>query len=153
MQNKTQWFEQGLGARIDALEIALGAFKNRETQDTAIVRNLAHSLVGPAQVYGYNAISRAARAVDMATDESLTDSVRALIDILRQEAAKTNQAVTTILIVGGNTSFNQQIEQDIVAPSRKILCVDSAAEAQELVRQGKVMFIILNLLLPDLDTR
>lgn len=153
MQNRTQWFEQGLGSRIDALEIAMGSLKRGEAHDTAILRNLAHSLVAPAQMYGYHSISRAARAVDTATDEALTDSVRSLIDTLRQEAAKTSQAVITILIVGGDTSFNDQLREEIQAPCRRILCVDSAAEAQEAIQQGGVMFVVLNLLLPDLDGR
>ena len=153
MEPSLHWFEQGLGARIDALEVALKSLQTEAEPDIATVRNLARSLTGPALLHGYDAINRAASAVQAAPDSAMSDGVRTLIDVLRREAAKTKQAQTTILIVGGDPGFNETLSDDISAPSRSIACVDTAAAAEELLGRQHVSFIVLNLFLPDIDGR
>ncbi len=153
MSESTQWFEQGLGARIDALEVALGAYHNEEDADASVVKNLAHSLSGPAALHGYDSISKAARTVADSGIGELDGCALALIDLLRQEASKTPQAMTTILLVGGEEDYNRSLCEQLDYPSRNIVCVDDANGAEQALGTYDVVFVILNLFLPDLDAR
>lgn len=153
MQETIHWFAQGLGARIDALEVAFRSLRTEEDPDSTVARNLARSLTGPAAVHGYESIRQAAQAVESAPAGALTESVLTLIGVLRGEAAKTKQAVSTLLIVGGDADFNARLSQDMSSPNRNIVCVDTAAEARTALKEQEVAFIVLNLFLPDLDGR
>lgn len=153
MSNAAHWFEQGLGARIDAVEAALNALREDDDAAHTTLRNLARSLAGPAAMYGYTSVRQAAQAVDAAGEASLTEAAETLIATLRREAGKTHQSINHVLLVGGDAAFNKPIVAALRTPHRDVTAVATAGEALSALQQRDFAFIVLNLFLPDIDGR
>ena len=109
----TQWFQQGLGTRVDALEVAQQAMRDGDRQAANTARQIAKSLFGQAERYGFPAIRDAAYRVAHCADHDLEQSTVELIALLRRKAADASQAKSTILIIGGDGEFNEALTQKL----------------------------------------
>lgn len=147
------WFKQGLGTRIDSLEVALQGLSENEPDAISTIRQLSQSLVAPAIRFELHDISDASRAVAECSDLDLAEETHALIEILRKQAARARRWSATILIIGGDQSFCHELRALLAGADREVLFSSTAAEAQKILRDKVVVFIILNLFLPDLDGR
>lgn len=148
-----QWFRQRMGARIDALEIGLQALLAGEPNSRSSMRRMAQALAEQAQGYRLGPIESAARRVEQSTDPDLPESLRALIAVLRDEAAHAAAAPACVLLVGGKPDFNRDLTAQITAPHRTVLATPSAADAMKALQDHEVSLMVLSLCLPDEDGR
>jgi len=149
----TKWFRDGLGPRVDALKAALKALADNDPEAVFTIKHMAQSLRSPSGSYGLFEIYDAAERVEQSTSDELEANVRLLIDALRTEAAKVDHAQQTMLIVGGSRDFNEQLVPKLLTPWREVLQAETAAEAKRLIREREIVFVVLNMFLPDLDGR
>lgn len=146
-------FKQGLGTRIDALEVAVKAIDAKESDADSTLRQLAQSLLTAAARHGFDNIMHAAQALVQSPDSDLPNQARKLIEVLREEAARARRWKTSILVIGGQSDFNAELQRELAALERDVCFAATAAEAQATLREKVVVCIVLNLFLPDLDGR
>lgn len=153
MEKTAQWFQQRLAPRVDSLEVALTALAAGEKDAAATVQRIAQSLREPAEKYGLDNIAEAAGNVESSSPDDIEQLVRQLIDILRGVAARVERVSTTLLFIGIASDTAEQLTRSLTSPDREVVSVDSAAEAQHVLRDRDVGLVILNLVLPDIDGR
>jgi diguanylate cyclase (GGDEF)-like protein len=153
MDEMKQWFLRGLQARIEALEAALRGVAARETEAAATVRRLAQALRAPASTYGLTSIEEAAARTEESSAQALEANTRTLIAALRSETTQVEPLSQTILIVGGEAEFNRHLSALLRSVTRDVVLAGTAEEARTVLQQKEVLFVILNLVLPDLDGR
>ena len=148
--NNTKRSSQSLTHRLDAIQIALGKFVDNEPDAHAAIRQLATSILGLAQGSGSIAIAQNAAEVLRAPHASLENAVDTLLSTMRK-ALTTTPSSGTILIVGGAPDRNECLIGRLSTLSRRVVCTWTGAQAREILQTDEVNFIILNLLLPDMD--
>ncbi len=148
-----RWFLQALGARVDAIETALRELEGGQPDSAGAVRRLAAALVSPAMEYRLPALAEAALACSEATDDTTAAMAARLVDELRRQAATVERSVSRVLIVGGDPGQMAEVAHGVATPSRQALHAATQAEALPLLQDRRVVFIVLNLLLPDADGR
>jgi diguanylate cyclase (GGDEF)-like protein len=152
-ERRKRWYGEGLGPRIDALEVALRACEEGEPNATQILQGLLQSLRASSQTYGYTSVFEAARSAEEAPPAELAGRVRDLIRILRREIAGRQPPAATILIVGGDRGFVDELVQKFDQPGRQALVAATARDAEQLLVEKEIVFIVMDLFLPDQDGR
>lgn len=153
MQNTLRWFRQGLGSRIDALEVALQGLLSGESGSAGTLRQIAQSLAAPAASYGLPAIAAAAAAAAASTPRTVEDLTKRLIVLLREEAASVEASPSTVLIIGGDERVNAALREKLETSTRRVRCAAGWKEAQAAIRERAVSCVVANLHLPDQDGR
>ncbi|MBM4143290.1 MAG: response regulator [Lentisphaerae bacterium] len=153
MDAATQWFQQRLSPRLDALQVLLQAIAAREADAEPTARRMARSLRDQAVAYGCDEVARASGAVAECSGSALKVHVQHLIRVLREEAARAQRVSTVILVVGVDPRITAVIRGALSAPDRDVTAADTAAEAQHVLREQDVALVVLNIVLPDADGR
>lgn len=153
MNRTAEWFRQGLGSRIDALEAALQGLRANAPESVDSARRLARALLGPSQAYGFRRIHDPAAKVEAALPDKLEPCLEELIAALRHEAAQGGTRSSSILIVGGRPDFLETLSNRLHGPRRQVLLSPTAAKATAILREQSVSVVLLHLVLPDLDGR
>ncbi len=146
-------FKSTFGSRIDALTAAIRALGEGDANSEYTIRRLAHTLSGPAALHEMRPLLDATQKVQRVPVSQLSDNVRALIQTLRDEATDTDMLLSRVLIVGGMPAFNTDVSDQLGSPSRHVIQVDTAEAATQTLNSDRVSCIILNVILPDLDSR
>ena len=147
------WFKQGLGARIDALELALEDLAAGRAEAEEALKRIAFSVSAPAKGLALQAICEATEKVRQSEKPEIVGHVRTLIALLRKEAAQAAVSPTTVLMVGGDPDFNEAVAELIRTPARQVSCVTSGEEAKETLVKRDIVCVVLSLFLPDMDGR
>ena len=150
--HRQQWYRQGLGPRIDALETALKAADGNETSEKNI-RMIAESLRASSASYGFEDIFQAARNVEEAATPQLPQLTRELVNALRQQLSEQTPAHAVVLLVGERSDFMDALQRELAACGRATLLATSAAQAQQMLSGHEIVFIVLDFFLPDQDGR
>ncbi|MEI6970374.1 MAG: response regulator [bacterium] len=145
-------FRQMLTHRLDALRIAMDKCVNREPEAPSIIRSLASSLLGSANGHATTTIEQAATAVLRAPDERLGRAAATLLRAMRQALARPDSPAT-ILVIGGDPIINDSLVERLTTDNRCVRCAWTAKEGMAILHKEEVVFIILNLFLPDADGR
>ncbi len=146
------YYRGSLKNRIETLEAVKQALgKDDEARES--IRRIAHSLKGTGATYGFHEISHAADSLLEAPRESLLDATEALIETMRQVASAAPEDAATILIVEDEPQTLGLLAGKLAGPNRKILAAESAAQADQILAEGEVDLILLDLILPDEDGR
>lgn len=148
----TESFRQMLAHRLDALRIAMEKCANHDADANSIIRSLATSVLGSANGNATTAIAQAATAVLRAPDERLHRAASTLVRAMRHALARPNMPAT-ILVIGGDPAINQGFVERLTTINRSVICTWTGEEAREVLIREDVVFIILNLFLPDMDGR
>ncbi|MFQ6614022.1 MAG: response regulator [Fidelibacterota bacterium] len=153
MYNLKQHFLDRVGTHIDALSSARNAFLEGSSDAGDSIRRIAHSLKGSGGTYGFPSVSEMAGAVENASDETLLDSLSALLDHLFVIRNQTTIDRPVLLIVEDNQE--DQLILKSIFPDEKfqVYLAGTAAEAIELLSRHAIHLIILDLILPDSDGR
>ena len=145
-------YRQGLGPRVDALELALQAL-GRDAVAEKNIRLIAKSLRTSSASQELKAIYQAARSVEAAAAPRLPELTRALIAVLRQELADQPEARAAILLIGEDSAFMGALRRELETGGQEVLHAISAAQAQQLLAAQAVAYIVLDVMLPDQDGR
>jgi diguanylate cyclase (GGDEF)-like protein len=147
-----QWYRQGLGPRVDALESALKLLPG-DAAAAKHIRMIAESLRVSSVSYGFTDIFEAARNTEEAPDAALVAHTRALVATLRAALAGQPQPRAAILLIGERSPFMDAVSRGLEANGKDAVPALTAAQAQELLTQREFVFIVLDLVLPDQDGR
>ena len=151
LQNQRS-YRQGLGPRVDALEVAAQALDS-DAGAEKIIRMIAESLRTSSAVHGFSAIGQAAQRVETAARPLLPDVTRALIAVLRQELAGQPDAGGAVLLIGDHSPFMDALRRTLETRGLEVLPAGSAAAAQQVLASRAVAFMVLDVMLPDQDGR
>lgn len=150
--HRQQWYRQGLGPRIDALEAALKTLAGNASSEKNI-RMIAESLRASSASYGFDDIFQAARSVEEAATPQLPQLTHALVTALRRQLAEQTPPHTVVLLVGERSDFMDALRRELATYGRETLLATSAAQAQQLLSGHEIVFIVLDFFLPDQDGR
>ena len=153
MSRAQDTFRRGLGARIDAFEMALRSAREGDAEAAGTIRRLAISLIVPATTLSLPELAEAAKRTKDAPKDELSGRVEALVDRLRDEAARADEQPHAVLVVGGNAEFNASLLERLDTAHVSFATVGTAAEAQHFLQEQTAACIVLNLVLPDMDGR
>ncbi|HQP97901.1 MAG TPA: response regulator [bacterium] len=146
-------YRQGLHARIEALESARQALPEMAPEAVERVKRTAHSLRGSGATYGFPKISETAEALENSTEKDFPGALGKLIEVLRETVSEGQKSKTTVLIVEDDPDITHLFQARLSDPARKILFVETAEQAQKILRQESISLILLDLVLPDMDGR
>ncbi len=148
-----QAFQQGLGARIDALEVAVSKLESGDEESLAALRQLATALREQAAALDLMSLRDAASQAEVANAASMPDTIRDLIALLRSEARAGQHRDSAILVIGGDHALPRSLNESLQAPGRVMLHAANAADAKRQLGEHDVVCIVLHLVLPDMDGR
>lgn len=151
--NRKSWYSRGLGPRVDALEVALKAHQQRDDKAAKNIRMIAESLRVSSPAYGFFEVFEAARMVEEASAGSLADRTRNLIKVLRHELADEPLLPATILLVGEPNLFMASLGRELEPLCKEVLQASTSEQAQRFLKDRDIVFIVLDLFLPDQDGR
>jgi diguanylate cyclase (GGDEF)-like protein len=152
-ENRRRWYGKGLAPRIDALVGALKGVRARDPAAAESLRKQSQSLRTSAEAYGFATIAVAARETEEAREDELEERAQALIELLRRQAAGSPPQSATILLVGGERSFVDALVAKFEPPAREAIAVATAREALQVLAEREIVFVVLDLFLPDQDGR
>ena len=152
-EHRKRWYKRGLGPRVDALEVALKALVLKETAAEKNIRLIAESVRASSHSYGFAGVFEAARNVEEAPSADLPDRTRDLIKVLRHELADEPVPPSTILLVGEQTSFMEALSRELDSQGKETIFAATSSQAQQLLLERDIVFIVLDLFLPDQDGR
>jgi len=153
MSDKRLKFQQGLGARIDALQVALSKLEGDDANAESMIKQLASAIGEQATELDVASIGEAANRVAETHGGAIEARTHELIDQLRAQAGVGRRRHSTILLIGGNPRLQDEIPKHLDAPNLQIIRAETAAEAQRLVKQHDIACIVMHTILPDLDGR
>jgi DNA-binding response OmpR family regulator len=154
MDDFADQYRRRLGARIEALESAYRTLQSAPGEAIPLMRRLAHTLRGSGATFGFPDITIAATAMESATDADIGQASLRLVDVLRQVAAG---AVITVLplvlIVDDDAAVSALLAATLASNRWQIRTAVTVQEAEDVLRQGDVSLVVLDLVLPDEDGR
>lgn len=151
MDDLKRIYRRALAARIQALDAALAALTTEPGEARSSLRRLAHSLRGSGASYGFAEVTSAAAALEESDDAGLEDRARELLAVLHGIAEA--GAARTVLVVDDDPEMQLLLRAVLQAPDVQVEIAETAAAAQQRVRDERFDLILLDLLLPDADGR
>jgi diguanylate cyclase (GGDEF)-like protein len=148
-----RWYIEGLGHRVGALTVALQALEENDAAAEDNIRNLITSIKTSALAYDFASIHVAAQRAEEVGRENLPQTLQALIDVIRSEITGYVAPTASVLIVGGERAFAEQVAQSLEALGRRAMIADTAAEARQILLTREIVFIVMDIFLPDQDGR
>lgn len=152
-EERRNWYRRGLGPRIDALELARRGVMEKKPEALPGIRRLAHTLNASSQLYEFPEITAAAKAVEAATGNEAVALVGELIRVLRTEIIGHPAHVASVLIIGGEPAASLEISRQLAARGKTAVIVGTAHEAEQVLVSQEIVFIVLDVFLPDADGR
>ena len=153
MNELKEYYRNALHARIDALESARKGFLNKDSDASATIRRIAHSLKGSGGTYGYPEISDAADRVENADEADLLVELSDLVALMRNIADTGEQSKHQVLIVEDDTDLIHLHKMKLAHEQRALVFAQTGEEAKDLLQKATPALVILDLILPDCDGR
>lgn len=152
-EHSKQWYRQGLGPRVDALESSLKLLPGDKGASKHI-RMIAESLRVSSASYGLTDIFKAARDVEESPEPLLPAQTRVLVAALRAALAGGKSVPrTAVLLISEPSAFTDLLRKELEAGGRDTVLASTATQAQEQMALREYVFIVLDLVLPDVDGR
>jgi diguanylate cyclase (GGDEF)-like protein len=153
MRELRAWYRNRLPTRIAALETALDGLCRQDVEAIDAVRRIAHQLRGSGGTYGFPEISRTARVVEEAPELQLAESLRTLLQTLRQAAESGSDDRAAILVVDDDADLANYMKTVLQGPGREIHVAHTGADALAMIEKQEISLVVLDLILPDTDGR
>lgn len=147
------WVRGELGARIDALESAVNAITPGKTDGAGPVRKLLQTLHQSSRAVGLAEISNASAMAFSAGDAEIKGRSIGLIQMLREQVRKTQGPSSAVLLLGAEAAVLPELEKKLKVAGKYVLRAAGVKEAEMLLREKDVVFIVSDLFLPDQDVR
>lgn len=148
-----EWIRKALGPRIDALEMALNGLVPSNAESVATMRRALQTLRATSGVAGLTEISSAASLAANAGDMELKGRVAGLIQMLREMGRKAQAVKSAVLLIGSDPTLFPAIETHLKANGRDVVNATTVKDAEGLLRDKEIVFIVADLFLPDQDVR
>lgn len=148
-----EWIRRELGPRIDALEMALNAMDPMKPDTIAGVRKLLQTLHMASRSAGLAEIGNAAALAGNAGDSELKSRMAGFIQMLREQSRHSQTAATAVLLIGSDAAVMPELDAKLRAAGREVVTAATAKEAETLLREHEIVFIVADLFLPDQDVR
>ncbi len=148
-----EWYRQGLGPRIEALEHALQRLPAQPADDRASLREWARTLRVSSEAYAFPELADAARALEAAAEPDLAARGEALLATLRRETAGHSPPIASVLIVTADDAVAAALTDRLRDRGKTSVRVHTAAEAERVLTAREIVFIVVDLFLPDADGR
>jgi len=153
MDDLKQIYREALVARIDALEAVKKGLEEKSSDALDSLRRIAHTLKGSGGTYGFAEITAAAAAVEEAEDRDLPDRIDALLDVLKAVAYGGAERKFGLLIIEDDPITSKILQVKLAENNREVFAVETAHEAEEILKNEEIDIILLDLILPDTDGR
>ena len=147
MDQLREAYRSRLPEKIVSLEAALAA----GASGVAELRRLAHALRGSGGSYGFPVISEAAGAVEEASPRDLAPLARRLIEVLSNPDGDARSA--QVLVISADKETRDRLREVLRGDDRVVVMATSGARAKTLIARATPALILLDLLLPDVDSR
>lgn len=139
---------------IKGLELACEAMEAHAPQSGDNARRIAKAITRHLQDQTDDPVIQAAHQVEVANDETLLSSARALLDMLRFFPLEPRpEGSINVLVIDDDPIMRLSVTTALEAPKRKILATSSASDARQLIASERIDLIVLDLVLPDMDGR
>lgn len=148
-----EWIRRELGSRIDALEMALNGLDHAKPDSLDAVRKLLQTLSASTRSAGLVEIGNAAMLAAGATNPELKTRVAGFIQMLREQARQSSGSASAILMMGSDPAVLPELERRLAGAGRTIVKVATVKEAEAILVDREVTFIVTDLFLPDQDVR
>jgi diguanylate cyclase (GGDEF)-like protein len=148
-----EWIRKELGPRIDALELALNSMDAARPDSVAGVRKVLQMLSASSGVAGLFEIGNAAALACNAADGELKNRVTGFIQMLREQGRRSQTTVAAVLLIGTDAGVMPELETRLKAMGKEVVKAATAKEAEALLREKEIVFIVTDLFLPDQDVR
>jgi diguanylate cyclase (GGDEF)-like protein len=145
MHDLKAWYRQGLAARIDTLEAAALLWRERPGEALDAIRRVAHALKGSGATYGFPGISRAAQALEEATEEAIEPRLAQLLQILRETGAGMEGPAVRLLVVTDDSVLLALLREWLAAPGRELLVVGGPTAAEQILDEQAIALVLLDL--------
>ena len=153
MEEPLETFQRGLGARIDALEMAMQAAVGGDSDAGETVHRMARTVSEQAAELDLITIREAAQRVSSASEARLPRETKALIAAMRAKAGSHRILESHVLVVGGTDELFDSLSARLAAADRVFLRAHGGEDADRLLKQHHVACMVLHLALPDIDGR
>ncbi len=153
-----QLFLRILGERIAAQETALGQIAaaggpGGAPEALKAARKVAHALKGSGALYGYPELSQAGGAAELASDADALRLGTDLLNLMKAIQAKARPDNALALIVDAPGAARDDLQHALSALGHGTAVAGTRAEAEKLIRENKILVIIMNVILSDADGR
>ncbi|MDH3272712.1 MAG: metalloregulator ArsR/SmtB family transcription factor [Gemmatimonadota bacterium] len=147
------WYRQGFEARAIALRKAGEAMASGRRDAADSIRRIARSLTRSTIAERFPDISVKSAFVTVQPNTELSVAAERLTGALRQEAAREDDRVATILVVEDSKMEAALTRAIVGGPNREVLLAASAEEATHVLERRRVDLMVLDLGLPGEDGR
>ena len=148
-----EWIRRELGPRIDALEMALNTLDATKPATVAGVRKALQTFHLSSRTIGLSEIGSAASLAFNAGDAELKSRTSGFIQMLREQGRNLQRVATSVLLIGSDPVVFPELESRLKAAGRDVVKAATVKEAEALLREKEVVFIVTDLFLPDQDVR
>jgi two-component system, cell cycle response regulator len=140
-------------APVLALEAAAGALKAGSAEAAESIRRIAGRIAETARNSGMDRAATAAGLLQTAQPRELDTVVDSVLDFLRAEMRRAPETKERVLIVEDDRVTATVMKDTLECPEWEVVTASNGREALEVIDQGDISLILLDLVLPDLDGR
>src|SRR3989344_7737656 len=142
-----QVYLRNLPHRIETLDSCIRNLGAGEPDALKKARAFVHSLAGSGGTYGFPEISALAKETEKTTDEAFIKNAHALLALLRKIGSDT-QRKFNLLVVEDDPDIFQIHQVKLQSPGRNVFLCSNAQEAEDVLQNNSIDFIITDLTLP-----
>jgi DNA-binding response OmpR family regulator/serine/threonine protein kinase len=150
-------YRRSLSERIEDLSRVEAAFQQDSIDPAAVAtsRRIAHALRGSGATYGYAEISVQASNLEQALGGAgdPAAALASLLDTLRGVLRRTAIDRHRILLATSDPATSSVVQAALQHADRRVVAVETAAAARDVLRRGPVHAAFVDLVLPDADGR
>jgi two-component system cell cycle response regulator len=140
-------------APVLALEAAAEALKSGQAEAADSIRRIAGRIAETARSTGMDRAATAAGVLQTANARELDSVVDSVLDFLRTEMRRVPETKERVLIVEDDRVTATVMKDTLECPEWDVVVATTGREALQIIEQGDISVILLDLVLPDLDGR
>lgn len=140
-------------SRLDALEVAWKAHEDRDPAAGDSIRHIARSLAASTELGRAPEVRELARSLEGCAPEYLGACFEQLSEALRDTAFGVGKAGAPILVVDDDPVTVHHLRTRLTEQGRTVEVATTGREAERMLAEREFGLVLLDLLLPDMDSR
>jgi diguanylate cyclase (GGDEF)-like protein len=146
-------YRQSIPVAIEALNAALTSFESQKKEGVESLRRIAHQLRGSGASYGFEAVSRAAEELELASEEEIREKVQQLVNVLRDVENPDENAASLRVLLAADTPSSSDLKEAMIDAGMVVNHAATAEQVEEELLSFNAEIVVIDLVLPDRDGR
>lgn len=144
-------FRDGLGPRLDALEVAFKALNRKDPGAQETLQMLMQTLRESIPSYEYGALFDAIRSVEEASPEDMPERFRELLLVMRRQLGTKSGALAPLLLAGADRDFLTPLRAELERMGYEAAIAGSGGEVLKTLQDVHVSLIVMLMAPPMVD--